>query len=675
MDRFVPRMSHAESPARRAAAPLILALALLAGALHPPDSVAQGEAAAPADSLPPAPRDTVRLGTVRMVGAVEPSIDSVRTVTEADIPWTDNRYAGDLVGRAPGITVREQSSEGQYSELIARGAGWRSVALLRNGLPLNDPASGVANTWDLPLRDVERVEVITGPRGFLYGLNSAGATINVVTKNYTRAVPFTRVYYTQGPSLFGDFDALFSQNLYRDLNILLALEAITTDGRYLNSAMSGWHARAKVRYEAAPGVQLILSEQFTSSQTELNGGINPAATSAGEEFEPIGAVPVNADTYDKITRHGLDLTLHANFLGDSASPSLVSVYYNNSLREYRDEESVIRTNGITVTHDHRSSWTGVLVQQTVALGSQRLSAGGTIELRQIEGSPTLGRRRGSATAAWAKAELVPVDGLEIGIFGRADGTLDFSGGGIGADARVTLADGLALFGGVSRSLRYPTFTELYWTDSTVSRAGPIVEERHLLAEAGLQVTLQDLGWLWIAAFLRRIEDPITTSSFRTGSPFPGVEFSNGAVLESYGGEFRFLLRPWLLEIDGTGRLMVQRQSGVDPRSMPAFLGDASVSIKDSLLDGALRLKAGLRGRFATAHRGMQFTPEVLAYVPSSGRDLGGWAAVDLVVRAGIGDAVVHFTWENLTGADYYSSAFYPGYARGIRLGLTWDFLN
>ena len=58
-----------------------------------------------------------------------------------------------------------------------------------------------------------------------------------------------------------------------------------------------------------------------------------------------------------------------------------------------------------------------------------------------------------------------------------------------------------------------------------------------------------------------------------------------------------------------------------------------------------------------------------------------FVALDLDVEpppgknARIGDAHIHFIWENLGGKEYLLEAVYPMPGRQIRLGVTWDFLN
>jgi len=91
-----------------------------------------------------------------------------------------------------------------------------------------------------------------------------------------------------------------------------------------------------------------------------------------------------------------------------------------------------------------------------------------------------------------KEELVLFDGLTAAVFGRADYYRSSWLPGAGADASLTLVDGLTLFGGVSYSYRTPTLQELYWTGipSNIPRTAPwLKDEQHTVAEAGLRFSL------------------------------------------------------------------------------------------------------------------------------------------------------------------------------------------
>ena len=57
------------------------------------------------------------------------------------------------------------------------------VLLLIDGLPASIPNSGAPDWNAIPLENIERIEVVRGPASSLYGHNSMGGVINMVTKS------------------------------------------------------------------------------------------------------------------------------------------------------------------------------------------------------------------------------------------------------------------------------------------------------------------------------------------------------------------------------------------------------------------------------------------------------------------------------------------------------------
>jgi hypothetical protein len=70
-----------------------------------------------------------------------------------------------------------------------------------------------------------------------------------------------------------------------------------------------------------------------------------------------------------------------------------------------------------------------------------------------------------------------------------------------------------------------------------------------------------------------------------------------------------------------------------------------------------------------------YNPEVIAYVPNTAARLGVASSADLFVIAGIGNAHIHIMWENLTDVQYFNTPFYVADDRGVRFGISWEFLN
>jgi vitamin B12 transporter len=98
-------------------------------------------------------------------------------------------YVGlaDVLRTQPGIGVSNLGGPGKRTSVHVRGEESFRTLLLIDGVKALDPsAPQVAPTFDslLTASDVQRVEILRGPQGFVYGAD-AGGVINVITKTGT----------------------------------------------------------------------------------------------------------------------------------------------------------------------------------------------------------------------------------------------------------------------------------------------------------------------------------------------------------------------------------------------------------------------------------------------------------------------------------------------------------
>jgi|GEM_PF-648300 len=118
------------------------------------------------------------------------AIQSYDAQTLAD---TAPRTVRDVLAADP--SVQTSNYGGGFDNFRLRGFAMDNFnTIRRDGLAL-------APHYDVPLELVERVDVLKGPSGFLYGFNSPGGTINYIPKRPTQA-PLTRLT-TQATSLQG----------------------------------------------------------------------------------------------------------------------------------------------------------------------------------------------------------------------------------------------------------------------------------------------------------------------------------------------------------------------------------------------------------------------------------------------------------------------------------------
>ena len=99
--------------------------------------------------------------------------------TRADIERLQARSVPELLRRVPGVQV---SSPGGVASLSLRGTGTAQTLVLVDGQRIASATSGFARLDYLAIDNIERVEVIRGPRPSLYGADAIGGVIQIFTR-------------------------------------------------------------------------------------------------------------------------------------------------------------------------------------------------------------------------------------------------------------------------------------------------------------------------------------------------------------------------------------------------------------------------------------------------------------------------------------------------------------
>ena len=89
----------------------------------------------------------------------------------------------DLLEYALGVDVRQRGTYGIQADVSVRGGSFDQTLILLNGINLSDPQTGHHNL-NLPvsLKNIKRIEILNGPSARVYGPNAFAGAINVVTE-------------------------------------------------------------------------------------------------------------------------------------------------------------------------------------------------------------------------------------------------------------------------------------------------------------------------------------------------------------------------------------------------------------------------------------------------------------------------------------------------------------
>jgi vitamin B12 transporter len=89
---------------------------------------------------------------------------------------------GEALRLRAGVEVARLGGPGQQTSVFVRGTDSNHVLVLVDGLRINPGTIGSASIQNIAPEQVERVEIVKGPRSALYGSDAIGGVINVITK-------------------------------------------------------------------------------------------------------------------------------------------------------------------------------------------------------------------------------------------------------------------------------------------------------------------------------------------------------------------------------------------------------------------------------------------------------------------------------------------------------------
>jgi vitamin B12 transporter len=129
------------------------------------------------------PTDELVVTATRLPSPVDLT-PGARVVTAAEIERRGAVFAPDILATVPGLSVFSNGPAGGVASVRIRGAEPDKTMVLIDGVPVNDPSQpdGNFDFGSLQLADVERVEILSGPQGSLWGSDAIGGVIAFTTR-------------------------------------------------------------------------------------------------------------------------------------------------------------------------------------------------------------------------------------------------------------------------------------------------------------------------------------------------------------------------------------------------------------------------------------------------------------------------------------------------------------
>ncbi len=112
------------------------------------------------------------------------SLSPAQVIDRATIDASQATSLQDLLRGRAGIDLANTGGLGKQTSLFLRGTNSSHTVVLIDGVRINTADFGLAMLQDLPLAQIERVEIVRGPQSSLYGADAIGGVVQIFTRRH-----------------------------------------------------------------------------------------------------------------------------------------------------------------------------------------------------------------------------------------------------------------------------------------------------------------------------------------------------------------------------------------------------------------------------------------------------------------------------------------------------------
>ena len=307
------------------------------------------------DTVYHTPFDTNKISNVYMLD------NKSDTIGVQDFIWSDRRNLSEIMNDNAGYHIFYLGIGGRNS-INYNNFDSKQIGIFRDGVQINDNFFGGFDEENISVSEIQKIEEVSNISSFLYGLNSTGKSLNIITKDAFQPTIFSQLRYSQDRygALFADFS--FNVPFSKKFNFIFGINSHFTDGYYINSSFNVWRGRFKFNYYASPKLNIKASFYHNVINRRLNEGLvyNTDDTLKNQNFAEVYSL----GQYERYSTYYSDIAFTGNFLNDKNSLTKLIFYSNNSNRILRNGENGVDT-GVYLRNDYHYIQYGVDLSQHI----------------------------------------------------------------------------------------------------------------------------------------------------------------------------------------------------------------------------------------------------------------------------------------------------------------------
>lgn len=110
------------------------------------------------------------------------TLAAATVITRDDIDRRQPGSTRELLRATPGLSVTNSGGPGKATSMHLRGTAANHVLVMIDGLRVGSATSGATAIQDIPVDQIQRIEIVRGPFSSLYGSDAMGGVIQIFTR-------------------------------------------------------------------------------------------------------------------------------------------------------------------------------------------------------------------------------------------------------------------------------------------------------------------------------------------------------------------------------------------------------------------------------------------------------------------------------------------------------------
>jgi vitamin B12 transporter len=464
---------------------------------------------------------------------MEQPLDTVGTtvsvVESHQIQEQQIHAAGEVLRQVPGVVVEQSGSAGTQTDVSIRGSTSAQTLILMDGVNVDSGATGGFDMADVTSDDLDRIEVVRGAGGALYGSSAIGGVVNLITREGSG--PLKLSYDGEGGNRATQRQSLVFDGAEGRLAYSGALSYFSTTAfRPRNASFDNLSGVARMDYHLSPDTKFTGFARYIRSNVSLvnfSNFLTPVDPNAHQRNEfmlyngvvthqfsdrldgRLSAFFVRNDLRINDTPFPANLTAQRDRVPDETRGTNMELHYKwgegiRSLAGFDFKDRWVRSADLfdtvdppaqffTSFHARRQEYAGYLEQEGRLFNGMMLLTGGV----RVDGNSEFGIE---VSPSWTVA--IPLERW-----------------------------GLTLRGSYSEGFRAPSFNELFFPDFGNPKLNPELSSEY---DGGITKTFGETASFTATYFSRRVHSLIVAEPCTT---FPGcVEAANAGRVDTQGVE-------------------------------------------------------------------------------------------------------------------------------------------